>query len=62
MYCANCNKELTEYEAHGFWNENPWLKLCIHCLLEKTPVEQRPILKKKIEKSLEKWEIRHLKY
>lgn len=62
MYCTNCNKELTEYEEHGFWNENPWSKLCIPCLLEKTPPEERSSLKKKIEKSLEKWEIRHIKY
>jgi len=62
MYCADCNKELTEYEAHGFWNVKSWYKLCINCLLEKTIPEERPILKKKIEKSSEKWEIRHLKY
>ena len=62
MDCTNCSKELTEYEGHGFWNVKPWYKLCIRCLLEKTIPEERPKLKKDIEKSLEKWEIRHRKY
>jgi hypothetical protein len=57
-----CHKELTEYEEHGFWNVNPYSKLCIPCLLEKTLPEEREKLKREIKLSLEKWEIRHTKY
>jgi hypothetical protein len=62
MDCEKCNKELTEYEEHGFWNVNPYSKLCINCLLEKALPEERDKLKEKIERSLEKWEIRKRKY
>jgi len=62
MDCIKCHKELTEYEEHGFWNINPYAKLCIHCLLKKALPEERTKLKMKIQKSLEKWKVRKIKY
>jgi hypothetical protein len=62
MECRKCNRELTEYEEHGFWNKNPYVKLCINCIIEKTLPENRASMKIKIAKSLEIWETRHWEY
>ena len=62
MECIRCRKQLTEYEEHGFWNRNPYSKLCIDCLLDKTPPEQRTSLKEQLEQSRELWEKRTREY
>jgi hypothetical protein len=62
MECTICNKELTRYEEHGFWNKNPYSKLCIDCMLEITPPDEKSFLKKQIEKSKTIWERRTRKY
>ena len=62
MECHICNRELTDFEEHGFWNKNPYVKLCIKCKIEKTLPEDRKKLKMKIELSLERWEIRFMEY
>ena len=59
MECNKCNSELTEYEEHGFWNKNPYAKLCISCIIKKTLPEERENMRIKIAKSLERWETRH---
>jgi hypothetical protein len=62
MECHNCNRELTDYEDHGFWNNNPYVKLCINCVIEKTLPRDRKKMKLKIAQSLERWEKRFMEY
>ena len=62
MECNICDKELTSYEEHGFWNKNPYSKLCIDCLLETTLPDEKEFLVKKIEKSKNIWKRRMRKY